>query len=84
MAMMLAAATLVATGLVAGAQAQSVTCADYVKADKQISAAIAHGGPGTVDKQPDAQTAAVDQRVLAYCTEHPAADLSKAMDQALQ
>jgi hypothetical protein len=32
----------------------------------------------------DAQAAAMDQKVRAYCTKNPSADLNKAMEQALQ
>jgi hypothetical protein len=84
MSTMLAAATLVATGLVAGAQAQSMTCADYLKADKQISAAMGGAAPSTGNKELDAQAAALDQKVRAYCTKNPTADLNKAMEQAMQ
>jgi hypothetical protein len=81
MATVLAAATLVATGLVAGAQAQTVTCADYLRADKQISAVIAKAPPSTSATELNAQTT-FDQRVRTYCAGHPDADISKAMGEA--
>lgn len=79
-----AAVALISTGLVAGAQAQTMTCADYIKADKQISAAMGGGASSTGNKELDAQAAALDQKVRAYCTKNPTADLNKAMEQAMQ
>jgi hypothetical protein len=79
-----AATTLVATLFVTCAQAQTMTCGDYLKADKQIAGAMAGATPSTGNKEMDAQAAAMDQKVRAYCTKNPSADLNKAMEQALQ
>lgn len=77
-------AALAATLFAAGAQAQSMSCADYLKADQQMQAAMGGAAPSTGNPQLDAQAKAIDAKVKAYCGKNPTADVSKAMEAAMQ
>jgi hypothetical protein len=61
------------------AQAQTdMSCADYLKADKQMAAQM---GGSTASSDPTA--AAMDKKVKDYCTANPKTKLSEAMEKAL-
>lgn len=71
--------------LPAAASAQDMTCADYLKADKQMSAQM--GGAAamkTGDAAMDAQAAALDKKMKDYCSKNPTASVSKAMEEAMK
>jgi hypothetical protein len=57
------------------ASAQNMSCADYLKAEKQMSDAT--GGA-----KPDADAAALDKKVHDYCVKNPTTGVDKAMEEA--
>ena len=83
MAMKLTLAALAATLLAAGAQAQTMTCADYLKAGQQAQAAMGGAAPTTGNPQLDAQAKALDAKMKAYCSKNPSADVTKALEAAM-
>lgn len=67
------------------ASAQNMTCADYLKADKEMTAQM--GGAAAVktgDAAMDAQAAALDKKMKDYCTKNPTAGVDKAMEAAMK
>ena len=83
MTMKISLAALAAVLFAGGAQAQSMTCADYLKADAQMQASMGGAAPSTGNPQLDAQAKALDAKVKAYCTKNPAVDVGKAMEAAM-
>jgi len=57
----------------------SMTCADYLKADKQIAAQMGGASASTGDAKLDAQAAAMDKALRDYCTRNPTVSVDKAM-----
>jgi hypothetical protein len=57
------------------ASAQSLTCADYLKNEKELNQATA-GTP------PDADSAALDKKIHDYCVKNRTASVDKAMEEA--
>jgi hypothetical protein len=78
-----AIAAVAATVFAVQAQAQSMTCADYLKADKQMQSAMGGAPASTGNPQMDAQAKAMDAKLKAYCTKNPSVDVSKAMEAAM-
>jgi hypothetical protein len=75
----------VAAVLSAGsAAAQTMSCADYLKADKQMQAQLGGASTSTGDPKMDAEAAALDKKVRDYCTNNPKAGLEKAMEEAMK
>jgi hypothetical protein len=70
--------------LPAAASAQNMTCADYLKADAQMSAQMGGVKPTTGDAKMDAQAAALDNKIKAYCTKNPTVGVDKAMEEAMK
>lgn len=61
-------------------QAQTMTCADYLKADKQMQAQMGGVPASTGDVKMDAAAAAMDKKLRDYCTKNPAVGVDKAME----
>jgi hypothetical protein len=80
----LAVAALAAALLPATATAQNMTCADYLKADKQVRAQMGGASMSTGNAQMDAQAAAMDKKLNDYCAKNPSAALEKAMMEAMK
>ena len=57
--------------------AQSMTCADYLKAEKEMAASMGANAPKL-----DAESAALDKKMKDYCTKNPTAAVEKAMEAA--
>jgi len=75
----------IAALLPVAASAQNMTCADYLKADQQMTAQM--GGAGamkTGNAAMDAQAAALDKKMKDYCTKNPTATVDKAMEEAMK
>ena len=70
--------------LPAMASAQNMTCADYLKADKQLTAQMGGGAMKTGDAKMDAQAAALDKKMNDYCVKNPTAGVDKAMEEAMK
>lgn len=66
------------------AVAQTMTCADYLKADKQMQAQMGGASMSTGNAQMDAQAAAMDKKLKDYCTKNPSAGMDKAMMEAVK
>jgi len=81
---LIVAGTLAALLPVHSALAQNMTCADYLKADKQMQAAMGGAAPTTGDPKMDAQAAALDKKMKDYCTKNPSAGVDKAMEEAMK
>jgi len=83
---LIAAAALAAVLPIAAqnsASAQNMSCADYLKADKQMQAQMG-AAPSTGDPKMDAQAAALDKKVKDYCTKNPSVGVDKAMEAAMK
>lgn len=61
------------------ASAQSMTCADYLKAEKEMAASMGANAPKL-----DAESAALDKKLKDYCTKNPTAAVEKAMEAAVK
>lgn len=71
--------------LPAMASAQNMSCADYLKAEKELTAQMGGAAPPkTGDAAMDAQAAALDKKVKDYCTKNPSAGVDKAMEAAMK
>jgi hypothetical protein len=66
------------------ALAQTMTCADYLKADKQMQGQMGGATPTTGDPKMDAQAAALDKKMKDYCTKNPSVGVDKAMEEAMK
>jgi acid phosphatase family membrane protein YuiD len=77
-AFFLAATFAIVPGL---ALAQSMTCADYMKMNQQVSAQMGKM-PSSGDAKLDAQAAALDKKVSDYCAKNPSVSVEKAMTEA--
>jgi hypothetical protein len=64
---------------VVSAQAQSMTCAEYLKAEAEMAKAMGKDAP-----KPDAATAAMDKKMKDYCVKNPTASADKAMEEAMK
>ena len=71
------AASLFATA----ASAQTMTCADYLKAQKEMAAAMKGQPVGTSAAEKEA--AALDKKVIAYCEKNPKAPADEAVTKAM-
>ena len=80
----LIAAAAVTALLPATAYAQTMTCADYLKADKQMQSQMGGAQPTTGNAQLDAQAMAIDKKVKDYCTKNPTVGVDKAMMEAMK
>jgi hypothetical protein len=58
-----------------------MSCADYLKADAQMQAAMSPADKAALAKDPSA--AALDRKVRDYCTKNPKALASEAMEKAM-
>jgi hypothetical protein len=83
--------SLIAAGMLAAllaaqtsALAQNMSCADYLKADKQMQAAMGGAAPTTGDPKMDAQAAALDKKVKDFCTKNPSVGVDKAIEEAMK
>ena len=63
------------------ALAQTMTCADYMKMNQQMSSQMGKM-PSSGDAKIDAQAAALDKKVSDYCARNPSASMEKAMTEA--
>jgi hypothetical protein len=70
--------------LPAAASAQTMTCADYLKADKQVRSQMGGMSMSTGNAQMDAQAAALDKKLNDYCAKNPNDGLDKAMMEAMK
>jgi hypothetical protein len=77
-------ATALAALLPAAATAQNMTCADYLKADKQVRSQMGGVPASTGNAQLDAQAAALDKKLNDYCAKNPGVGLDKAMMEAMK
>lgn len=77
-------AVALAAALPFAAAAQTMTCADYLKADQQLTAQMGGAAPTTGDAKMDAQSAALDKKMKDYCTKNPTAGVDKAMEEAMK
>ena len=68
-------ATVLAALFPAAASAQSMTCADYLKAEKQMADAAGSA-------KPDPESAAIDKKMHDYCVKNPTVSADKAMEEA--
>ncbi|MDB5644740.1 hypothetical protein [Methylobacterium sp.] len=59
-----------------------MSCADYLKADAQMQAAMSPADKAAM--QADPQAADLDNKVRAYCKANPKAPASEAMAKAMQ
>jgi hypothetical protein len=66
----------------AAAVAQTDSCADFLKADAQMQAAMSPADKAALSSDPAA--AALDRKLRDYCTKNPKAPLSEAMTKAIQ
>lgn len=66
------------------ASAQNMTCADYLKADKQLTAQMGGAAASTGDAKMDAQAAALDKKMKDYCAKNPTVSADKAMEEAMK
>jgi len=57
----------------------SMTCGDYLKADKQMAAQMGGASASTGDAKMDAAAAAMDKALRDYCTKNPTVSVDKAM-----
>lgn len=80
----LIASAALAALLPAAASAQTMTCADYLKADKQLQSQMGGAQPTTGNAQLDAQAMALDKKVKDYCTRNPTVGVDKAMMEAMK
>jgi hypothetical protein len=80
----LLAATAFVALLPAAAVAQNMTCADYLKADKQVRSQMGGMSMSTGNAQMDTQAAAMDKKINDYCTKNPTDGLDKAMMEAMK
>lgn len=78
------ALAVVAALLPAAASAQTMTCADYLKADKQVRSQMGGMSMSTGNAQMDAQAAAMDKKINDYCAKNPNDGLDKAMMEAMK
>ncbi|HVV62437.1 MAG TPA: hypothetical protein VHD14_11845 [Pseudolabrys sp.] len=77
---------IIAGALVAlpfAASAQNMTCADYLKMNKQMTAQMG-GAASTGDAKMDAQAAAMDKKLNDYCAKNPTVKVDKAMEEAMK
>lgn len=58
-----------------------MSCADYLKADAQMQAAMTPADKAALSKDPTA--VALDRKVRDYCTKNPKAPASEAMEKAM-
>ncbi|WP_375458027.1 hypothetical protein [uncultured Enterovirga sp.] len=58
-----------------------MSCADYLKADAEMQAAISAADKAALAKDPSAT--ALDRKVREYCTKNPKAPASEAMEKAV-
>lgn len=65
--------------LPAVASAQSMTCADYLKAEAELAKQMGSDAP-----KPDATTAALDKKMHDYCVKNPTVSADKAMEEAMK
>ena len=77
----LALAFILATSTAAVAQ-QDMSCADYLKGDQQMQAALTPADRAALASDPAAT--ALDRKVRDYCTKNPRAPASEAMAKAMQ
>ncbi len=77
----IALAFLIASSTAAVAQTD-MSCADYLKADQQMQAAMTAADRAALAKDPAAT--ALDRKVRDYCTKNPKAPASEAMEKAMQ
>lgn len=61
------------------AVAQNMTCADYLKAEAEMTKQMGANAP-----KPDATAAALDKKMKDYCTKNPTAGVDKAMEEAMK
>jgi hypothetical protein len=80
----LAIAALAVALLPAAATAQNMTCADYLKADKQMRAQMGGMSMSTGNAQMDAQAAAMDKKLNDFCAKNPAVGLDQAVMEAMK
>lgn len=59
-----------------------MSCADYLKADAQMQAAMSPAEKAAVTADPSA--AALDRKVKTYCVANPKSPVSEAMTKAMQ
>lgn len=61
----------------ASASAQNMICADYLKADAELTKQLGANAPPM-----DAEAAKLDKKMKDYCTKNPSATVDKAMEEA--
>jgi predicted secreted protein len=61
------------------AVAQNMTCADYLKADAEMTKQMGGQAP-----KMDASAAALDKKMKDYCTKNPTAGVDKAMEASMK
>ena len=69
---------------VAASAQQNMSCADYLKADKQMQSQMGGAPPSTGNAALDAQAMALDKKVKDYCTKNPSVGVDKAMMEAMK
>lgn len=74
-------AAFAASLFVTNASAQTMTCADYLKAQKDMAAAMKGQPVGTSAAEKEA--AALDKKVTDYCTKNPKASADEAVVKAM-
>ena len=81
---LIAAAVFTAAFPLAAFAQQNMTCADYLKADKQLQSQMGGAPPTTGNAALDAQAMALDKKVKDYCTKNPTVGVDKAMMEAMK
>ena len=76
-----ALAAIAASLFAANASAQTMTCADYLKAQKEMAAAMKGQPVGTTAAEKEAP--ALDKKVTDYCTKNPKASADEAVMKAM-
>jgi hypothetical protein len=61
------------------ALAQNMTCADYLKADAEMTKQMGANAP-----KMDAEAAALDKKMKDYCTKNPSHTVDKAMEASMK
>jgi hypothetical protein len=74
-------AALAASLFIATASAQTMTCADYLKSQKEMAAAMKGQPVGTTAAEKEA--AALDKKVTDYCVKNPKASADEAVMKAV-
>jgi hypothetical protein len=74
-------AAVAATLFAAAASAQTMTCADYLKSQKEMAEAMKGQPVGTTAAEKEA--AALDKKITDYCVKNPKASADEAVTKAM-